>query len=458
MWDLKIIDTNKSLYIAIADAIYRDIRLGILKAGEKLPPQRVLAKKIGVNVTTVTRAYKEAERRGLVVSVVGSGTYISSDLGYNPSLLDTGKENKKLIEMGLVWPLYSVEPDLKPIVEKVLHDNNLNKFMEYTPPQGLYRHRLAGSDWVGRFGVHTEPANIVITAGAQHALTCIFSSVFQPGDRIAVDCLTYPGVKTVAKLCGIQLEAVDMDEDGITPQGLAAVCNRCDVKGVYTVSTMQNPTNAFMSDQRRTSIVEVIKRNGLILVEDDLYRFLSEGSYPLTQLIPEQSIYIAGISKAFFAGLRICFVSAPKKFCNLISQSVVDTVWMAPSLNAEIACECITTGVAEEIIALKKKELKRRASLLRSKLSGYSFRYIPDSMFVWLELPDYWNSNEFVKTANVNGINVISSDKFSVGGVTPPNCIRISLSGADNVKEFEKGLDILLRILNFEIGSPGGVI
>ncbi len=459
MWDLRIINTDKSLYFAIADAIERDVRLGILKAGEKLPAQRELAKKVGVNITTITRAYDEAKKRGLVASTVGSGTYISSDLGFNSSLVNTDKDGKKLIEMGLVLPLYAMEPDLSPIIEQVIHKNNLKDFMAYTPPQGLYRHRLAGSEWMKRFGVNVSPANVVISDGAQHALNCIFSSIFQPGDRIAVDCLTYPGVKTAAKLCGIQLEAVDMDAEGMTPQGLSAVCNRHDVKGVYTVSAMQNPTNALMSEQRRASIAEIIKQNNLILVEDDLYRFLSsEETCPLTTLIPEQSIYIAGISKAFYAGLRICFVAAPRKFCNRISQAVVDTVWMAPALNAEIACECISCGAADEIITLKREELRLRVQLMESKLSGYYFRYVPDSMFAWLKLPDYWSSSEFEKAANDNGVNVVSSEKFSIGGIVPPNYVRISISGADSIAEFENGIEILLRILNREIVLAGGVL
>ncbi len=459
MWDLRIIDTDKSLYIAIAEAIERDIRAGILKAGEKLPAQRELAKKVGVNVTTITRAYNEAEKRGLVASTVGSGTYISSDLGINSALVNTEKDDKRLIEMGLVLPVYSMEPDLSPIIEKVLHKNDLKEFMAYTPPQGLYRHRLTGSEWIRRYGIDAQPENIIVTAGAQHALNCIFSSVFQPGDRIAVDCLTYPGVKTAARLCGIQLEAVDMDDEGMTPQGLAAVCNRYDIKGVYTVSTMQNPTNASMSDRRRASIVEIIRQNQLILIEDDLYRFLSserEGS--LTALIPEQSIYISGISKAFYAGLRICFVAVPGKYYSRISQAVVDTIWMAPALNAEIACECIVSGAADEIISLKRIEIQRRACLLKSKLSDYYFRYMPDSMFAWLKLPDYWSSNEFEKTAIDNGVNVVSSDKFSIGGIVPPGFIRVSLSGADSIAKFEQGIDILLKILNREIGMAGGVL
>ncbi|MDD4096315.1 MAG: GntR family transcriptional regulator, partial [Oscillospiraceae bacterium] len=64
MWDLKIIDTDQSLYVAIADAMERDIQLGILKGGERMPTHRELARIVGVNVTTITRAYKEAEKRG----------------------------------------------------------------------------------------------------------------------------------------------------------------------------------------------------------------------------------------------------------------------------------------------------------------------------------------------------------------------------------------------------------
>ncbi len=290
-------------------------------------------------------------------------------------------------------------------------------------------------------------------------MACIFSSVFQPGDRVAVDCLTYPGVKTAAKICGIQLEAVAMDDEGMTPQGLAAVCSRQEIKGIYTVSVMQNPTNAFMSERRSAEIAEVIKENSLILIEDDLYRFLSSSRQsPLTSLIPEQSIYLAGISKAFYAGLRVCFMCAPEKYCNRIAQAVVDTIWMAPALNAEIAVECILIGQADRIIALKREELQRRAQLLEKKLSKYHFRYVPDSMFAWLELPSDWSSGEFVRTASDSGVNVVSSEKFSVGGIIPPNFIRISLSGADDSSEFEKGLDILLKVLNREISMVGGVL
>jgi len=454
VWDLKIIDTDKTLYIAIADAIERDIRLGILKPGDKLPTHRGLAKTVGVNVTTITRAFNEAEKRGLVSSIVGSGTYVSTGSGYYPSLINTEADSEKLIDLGLILPLYEKEPDISPVVEKVLRKNNMNELMAYTEPQGLKRHRLVGSEWTRRFGVTADVENIIITAGTQHALNCIFSSVFQSGDRVASDALIYPGVKTAARRCGIQLEAVEADNEGMLPQALDAACRRHAIKGVYTVATMQNPTNSAMSAKRRVEIAEIIEKNDLILIEDDIYRFLSsQNATTLAQLLPERSVYIPGISKAFYAGLRTSFVAAPKKLCNRISQAVFDTQWMTSSFNAEIACECITSGLADKIIAAKLEEIELRASLMKSKLSGFRYKYTQNSMFVWLKLPVDWSSGDFAKTAYENGVNVIPSEKFAIGGVMPPNYARISLSGADSLAEFEKGLDVLCRMLNYEI-SP----
>ncbi|HAB62103.1 MAG TPA: hypothetical protein DCE48_15660 [Lachnospiraceae bacterium] len=94
----------------LVDAIERDINNGILKPGDKLPTQRELARIVGVNVTTVTRAYNEAGKRGLLAASVGNGTYISNDLGMQSSLLDASSDTSlsdyyQSIDIGLVKPL-----------------------------------------------------------------------------------------------------------------------------------------------------------------------------------------------------------------------------------------------------------------------------------------------------------------------------------------------------------------
>lgn len=459
MWNLKIIDTDKPLYIAIAEAIERDIKAGILLPGEKLPTHRDLARIVGVNVTTATRAYNEAEKRGLINSIVGNGTFVSLNLEESPPFSNTESKVNELIEMGLVLPLYSVEPDITPIIKNVLKKKNINSFMEYTPPQGLAPHRRVGAKWVKQYGISANEDNIIITSGAQHAINCILSACFESGDHVAVDCLTYPGIKSAAKRCGIKLVGVKLDNEGMIPDELEAVCKRHNIKGIYTSSYMQNPTNAIMSDKRKKELSRIIHDKNLLLIEDDIYKFLYNYNIStLTSFVPEQSIYIAGIAKAFYSGLRIGFIVSPEKYYNKICQAIVDTVWMAPAINAEIACECINSGVADEIIRLKREEIVKRAAILADILRDYDYGYVPYSMFAWLKLPAEWNSIQFEKVARENGVKVVASDKFTVSNVILPNYVRISLSGASNTEEFEKGINILLKTLRHEYDEVIGVI
>ena len=459
MWDLKVLNTDGPFYVSIADAIERDIRAGLLKPGDQMPTHRELARVVGVNVTTVTRAYQEAERRGLITATVGRGTFITSDLGHNPSLFTADVSDGGLIELGLALPLYVMEPDLQPLLFKVAGSADLRELTKYTPAQGLLSHRRTAVGWLRQLGMDTDPDHVIITSGTQHAFNCILPAVFQPGDRIAVNCITYPGFKSAAKRCGVRLEAVEMDREGMLPDALEAACSHGDIKGIYTGSRIQNPTGAVMSEGRSEEITRIIRQYGLTLIEDDLYGFLSpEGIAPLSALVPEQSIYISGTSKAFYAGLRIGFVVSPEKLLRRISQAVVDTVMMAPSLNAEIVCQCISSGLASEIVQTKRKEIRRRAALLQEELEGFQLDYTADSLFAWLALPGDWTGSSFEAEARRSGISVISSEKFTVGGMAPPPNVRISLSGTDRFEDFERGLKILRKLLNHEIGFASGIL
>ena len=459
MWNLKVIDVDKPLYLAIADAMERDIREGVLPAGERMPTHRELAKLVGVTVTTATRAYREAERRGLITAIVGNGTFVTSDRGFNPSLAQAELAAGRSIEMGLVFPTYAVEANLRQVLDRVMRKTDLQALMRYIPPEGLPKHRQTGVDWVGRFGVRAGADDIVITAGAQHAVTCLFMSAFEPGDRIACDCLVYPGVKSLARRCGIRLEGVPMDGGGLLPDALDALCRRHRIKGVYTVGSLQNPTNTILSSRRKRDIAEVIEKRDLILIEDDLYGFLLDRPGPaLSSLVPENGVYIAGLSKAFYAGLRVGFSVVPRALRTAFTQAVVDTMWMASPLCVEGACESIAGGTADAIIAAQKKELDVRAATAAKALRDYKYSHAEHSMFLWLHLPDQWPSDIFEAAARDGGVNVVSADKFIVGSMPRPNCVRLSLSAPNTDKELKKGLDILLHLLNSKRGGGARIL
>lgn len=448
MWNPKIIDTDKVLYVAIADAIERDIHLGILKPNEKMPPQRSLAKTIGVNLTTISRAYSEAQKRGLISGAIGSGTYVLHNDKKNVSLPEVLKNDEEMIELGLVGSINVKGYVPSKLLQGVAAAPDLDSLLDYVPSQGLRRHREVAAQWIGQYGLEAAPEHIVICAGAMHAMNCCLLGLFEPGDRIAVDSLTFTGFKNAAQLSHMKLEPIAMDSEGMIPESLESMCKKHQIKGIYLMPNMQNPTAAVMSTERKQAIADIILRYGLILIEDDIYNFTNlTDRTALSALVPDQGIFICGISKVFFPGLRIAFAVIPERFLHKFTQTVTNTVWMAPPLNAELVTHIIESGAAEEIINKKRQVIAHRLQIAKEMLKGFSFQTAENSVFLWLNLPEGWSCADFESTALMNRVRVISAYKFYVGSQLPPNAVRISLGSVKDDEQLVKGLSILVRIL-----------
>ncbi len=450
MWTLKAIDTTKPLYLAVLEALEHDVQSGVLQPGERMPTHRSLAKQVGVTLSTATRVYREAEKRGLVTAVVGRGTFVTVDAGKRTSVIDVDQCSLDW-DMGLARPLPQADPDLWPIARKVVHKRRLPALMAYSDPQGLPEHRGVGSDWLSRFGLSVPPKGVVITAGAQHALFVICNSLFTPGDRIATDYLTYPGFKTAAQRNGLRLEGVSMDSAGMLPDDLENLCNRHRIKGIYVSGRLQNPTNREMTLTRRMELKDVICRHGLLLIENDPYGFLSNAQdKTLSALIPEHSVYVSSLSKAFFAGLRIAYVAAPN-MAKTLTQGIADSMLAVSPFCSELASECIISGVADAAIEQKKQALAKRVALFRKIFSGHFFECSDQSMLVWLTLPPTWKGLQVEREAAKLKIRVFSAEKFAVGSACPPESVRISLTGVEDLGTLRKALFSLERLISQKV-------
>lgn len=451
MWTLKSIDVNKPLYLAVLEVLEQDVRSGLLHPGERMPTHRDLARQVGVTLSTATRIYREAEKRGLVTAVVGRGTFVTADAGKRSSVIDVG-EGALDWDMGMARPLAQADPELWTVARKVLNKRRLPGLMAYSDPQGISEHRAVGSDWVSRFGLNVPPKNIVITAGAQHALFLICNSLFAAGDRIATDCLTYPGFKAAAHRNGLRLEGVAMDSAGMLPEDLDSLCNRNQIKGVYLSGRIQNPTNREMSNTRRLELRDVIRRHGLILIENDPYAFLSKSrDKTISALIPENSVYIASLSKVFCAGLRIAYVAAPHGMARLLTQGIADSMLVVSPLCAAFASECIDSGLADTAVEQKRQALEKRISIFGKVFAGHVFESSEQSMYVWLSVPPHWKSLNLEREAARCKMRVFGADKFAVGSGQLPEAIRVALTGVEDLVNLRKALCTLERL----ISKPG---
>lgn len=454
IWTPNTQNSDGPLYKQLADAIEQDIFSGRLQPGEKLPTHRDLADLLEINVTTVTKGYKEAERRGLIAGTVGRGTYVSSDAGTSTPMVSHEAHAPGMIELGLVNPLYHLDPDLAAELKKLCRRRDTSALMQYSDPGGLPEHRAVGAEWANRFGLGVTANNIVVCSGAQHALTCALSGLFRSGDRIATDSLTYPGMKTLASMLGLRLVPVLMDQSGMLAGSLDRICRREQIRGLYLMPGVQNPTTTTVSESRRDALAKVVIKHDLIVIEDDAYDLTRPGVIPpITALIPDNGVYIAGISKALAAGLRVAFMATSQKYRRPICEAVLNTVWMTPPLNVELVSMWIRDGVADKVVDLKRKEAAKRFALAEKILQDYSFTGIATGFFIWLSLPSPWRGLIFEQRMRELGVNVFGAEKFTVGDAPAPAAARISLTGAKSIDELGAGLQLIKRVLDGELQS-----
>lgn len=439
---------NKALYQSLADAIERDILNGRLVPGERLPTHRDMAGHLGINVSTVTKGYREAERRGLLSGTVGRGTFVASDVVKATPAAAFEPTAPGALELGLISPLPHLDPDITDGFRKIARRKDPSAFMRYSDPRGLHKHRAAGAAWTSRYGMPASAEDVIVCAGAQHALTCTLSGLLNAGDRIATDALTYPGLKAVAAMLGIQLVPIAMDEQGMIPCELDTACRRDAIRGVYLMPGVHTPTTATMGSRRRDGIARLADSHDLIVIEDDAYALTDPGTLaPVASRIPGRSVYIAGLSKIMAAGLRTAFMVAPKPLRQPLAQAVLNTIWMAPPLNAELAAMWINDGTADRIVATKRQAVAKRYMVACDVLEDFRFRGKPTGFFLWLELPEPWTGATFAEAASLEKVNIFGAEKFSVGDGTPPSAARLSLTGTETMEDFCRGLWIIRNIL-----------
>ena len=445
-------------YLAIADAIEAAVLDGRAAPDDPLPTQRELAERLGVTVGTVTRGYAEAARRGLVRGETGRGTFVMSPYGAQQgagrggfaTLNRPGAQADARIDLGLTASLHSMAPDLARTLTDIAAEPDLRELLGRPEPRGLARHRLAGARWAALHGMDTDPGDILVCAGAQHAILVAMAALFSPGDRVAVESLAYPQVRPVAKRLRLELAPLTMDEHGVTPEALAAACSREAVRGLYVTPSCQNPTMARMPGHRRQELADLCRTRNIRIVEDDVYRLMADTMLPpLSRLAPEQGCFIASTSKVLADGLRVAYLCAPPGTAKRLEAALEATVWTTAPLMAEIAARWIMDGAAERAVAANRIEAALRARMAAEVLQGHRVRTSPAAGFAWLPLPRPWRSVEFAKAAAERGVVVAHMEHFAVGAAHPEQAVRLSLCGVPDRATLRSGLEVLADLLRW---------
>jgi len=452
MWSPDLQAFSGPRYLAIVSAIAEDIERGNLRAGDQMPTHRDLAGLLGVTTGTITRAYAEAAKRGLLVGETGRGTFV------RPSLLDdsvaglSSSEDEELIDLSFNIPPLSVGDPLGQALTNTLTNlatrPGLSAMMTYQPAIGLERHRDAGATWAARSGLRVDTEQIMICSGALHAMTVLFSTLTNPGDSVFTESLTYPGMKNLAHLLHLRLKGLPTDEEGIIPDTFDEACRHDSARILYTIPTIQNPLGTVMPEKRRREIAAIATAHNIAIVEDDVHSFmLSNPPPPLSSFAPDNSYYILTMSKSIAPGMRIAYLVAPERMVEPLATSLRATVWMAAPLMAEIASDWIRDGTADRLMDQKRSEASTRQLMASEILAGFEFDAHPFSFHIWLHLPEPWRSNEFAAQLRRRGVIVTPAEAFVPGREEPPHAVRVCIGAPRSRAQLEKGLGIIKGVL-----------
>jgi DNA-binding transcriptional MocR family regulator len=452
-WTPALKKTSGPLYYAITNALEADIASGKLKPGALLPTQRELAKRLDVAFTTITRAYAEARKRGLIRATVGRGTFVASPRS-DPYREDPEATTYNLSINTPPIPTWMYRALTDTLVRVSEDETLIKQGLSYESAKLETAITSAGLTWLSGRRVNANASQVVVTNGAQHALSVLFTTLARPGDTVLVEALAYPGTQSAAASSGVSLIGVEMDSEGILPDALDALCVRHKPKAIVCVPTLQNPTTAVMSLARRHEVIAVAARHNVRIIEDDICGpLLAEAPPPLGALAPELCTYIGSISKCVAPGLRVAFVACPTaEDASRLRSAVNASLLMLSPLPLAVASEWINNGTATRAVNAIRTEAVTRGALIRRTLGKVDVTMPPGSLHAWLRLPANWTPAAFVAEAMRRGVRVAPAEWYitPTSSATPratPHAVRLTIGQPVNSRGVETALTTLATIL-----------
>ena len=435
-------------YLALADAIARDVATGRLRPGDRLPPQRRLAETLGIDFTTVSRGYAEARARGLVEAHVGRGTFVA-----RPSAAAQTGDPRRGTDRDLTMnlPPEPQDPELlgrmREGLTAVSHD--LVGLLRYQSTTGGVVDKEAASSWLSVRGMAPSLERVAITPGAHPTMLAILMLLTRPGDVILSEAVTYAGVRGIAGRLGLSMVGVEGDAEGVSPDALRDAAAEHGAKVLYLNPTLNNPTTRTISVRRRHEIAAAMEEADLTLIEDDAYGFIPAHAPPaLATMAPNRVWHVGGLAKCLGAGLRLAYTVAPDaRAAQQLAQCLKTTNVMPSPLSMALATRWIQDGTADAVRRYVRTESAARQRIAARLLQGADFDADPSAFNIWLRLPPERGRAQVTGMMAAAGIGVMPSDAFTVGG-PPQEAVRICLGGDVSREGIHAALSMLSEALD----------
>jgi len=392
----------------------------------RLPSERALAIALLVSRTTVMGAYDELKAEGYLVSAQGSGTWVApgrpgrvaqaEGLHLFPWLHRlgplSGPQGAGVIDLSAVavpaLDLVHQEVASIPTDEWAALTSSPGYF-----PLGFPPLRDAIASFLSDQGLKTSAGQVIVTTGAQQALSLVTSLWLEAGDTIVIEDPTYPAALPVLQSGGVRIVAVEMDHDGIRVDMVEEVLARERVDLIYVNPTFQNPTGLVLSRERRQQLGHLVTESDALLVECEVSVDLSfEGDEPppsITSLVPDAPVVAIGsMSGLFWSGLRIGWLRGPEHLIARLGRSKATADLGTPLIDQLVSMKLLEQ--VDEARAARRAGLKEGfelvTHLLGDMLPEWSWSPPSGGPSLWVSL-DGAGASEFAQVAARNGVLVL---------------------------------------------------
>ncbi len=471
--------SNTPVFQQIIQQIIEFIENVSLKVGDNLPSTRILADRLGVDRTTVYRAYLELTALGYIESSPGSYTrvrkrppVIRKNQVAAESILHwsdiSNPESAELFRHFLhFWPenspgipgdLINLSPldlderifpttEFRRCLNQVLV-NIGSKLLKYGEHQGYLPLREDIARRLQVHGISTSAGEILITNGAQHAIDLILSLLGKPGDRVAIESPTYANVIPLMRFHRLKLMEIPMGPDGMDLEYLTRQIRNKPLLFVYTIPNFQNPTGITTHQTHREELLSICEKHHIPLVEDG---FEEEMKYYGKVVLPIKSmdknhvvIYLGTFSKVLFPGVRIGWIAADQECIRRLSAIKRFTDLTGSGVLQAAVSAFLRNGYYDLHLKKMHRTFRKRMSVALKSLQEYMPHNVswtrPDGGYtIWGTLKkEYSGEQNFKNILLKNGV-LVSPGLYYFFSSNQNKYFRISISSL-NEEEIRQGM------------------
>lgn len=454
-------DNQEFRYRQVEKQIMALITAEAIRPGDKLPSLRRLSQQLSVSISTVSQAYLELEKKGVIASRERSGFFLSPKalqmpapasrprpalvptIGTRSDLIQKVLEalgNKELLPFGVVCPNVNLLPakTLARLLTNSLR-NNPARALDYAPVAGdkeLRRQialRALGS------GISATPEDILVTSGAMEGLSIALRALTKPGDNVLIQSPSYFCFLQLLENCGLRAIEIPSSAGGIDPQDVQRAIERFDIRAAILVPNFNNPDSSFTPDKTKKEIVRLLAERQIPLVEDDVYGDLFFGEKrPATCKTYDQGgevIYCSSFSKTIAPGYRVGWM-IPGRYYNQTLDLKTTTNICTATPNQMVIGTFLREGYYERHLRRLRNAIHNQMEALLPSLHRHfpaeTRASFPDGgASVWVELPPVIDAVEYFFKAREMGIGLAPGPIFSTQDKYN-NFIRLSCTGIWN--------------------------